>query len=309
MAIMINPIFIGGLDRSGKTYLRFMLESHPEVIFSKRTNLWPKYYKKFGALDQKQNLDAFFLALAKNKHLANLDLDFVDIKRKFKEGLASYERAFELVHQQLALKNNKSFWGDQTEFLEFYAEEILNAYPSAKFIQVIRDPRDRFEAILTKQTNNQSLGLATARWVQSAKLAQKFATKFPESYLVVCYEELVADPEKTMKQVCEFLGIRYDSSLISLENVPRFKDFRDENNKQKVSPISTKFVGRFKKNLSPEQIDFIQKFSQPYLKQFNYQPVQIEKEGIEQIGNYIFTWPVQIIELLGGKILVQMGRV
>jgi len=173
--ILMNEtcVFVGGLDRSGKTYMRFMLESHPDFIFSKRTNMWTRYYKKFGSLDQGENFQRCLDAMAKNKHIQALEPDFGQIRADWQKGPWSYPRLFELIHTQYMARHKKNIWGDQTEFLERYAPQILQAYPGAKFIHLLRDPRDRYEAILNKSVKRHSPGIATARWLLSASLAKK----------------------------------------------------------------------------------------------------------------------------------------
>jgi hypothetical protein len=303
-----KSVFIGGLDRSGKTYMRFILESHPEIVFSKRTSLWPKYYQKFGALEVEENLEMLLNALSKNKHVMALSPDFQRLKVDYIKGPRIYERLFELIHQQYVELNGSKYWGDQTEFLESYASIILHAYPHAKFVHMIRDPRDRFAAILNKSKKRQGLGIATARWLISANLAHKNQSTFPERYLVMRYETLVSDPEKTTKNVCDFLGIQYYPSMLRLDQIPRFKNQIKDGN-QTYSPITNQYVGQFKKQLTQSQILFIEKFSRKYLNEYQYQ--LNDSQHVSRLASYEYlkTWPINFLQMFGWKLITKEGRV
>lgn len=305
----IKSIFIGGLDRSGKTYMRFILESHPEIIFSKRTSMWSKYYSKYGSLEKTENLELLLTAMAKNKHVIALSPDFKQLRNDFRQGPASYERLFDLIHQQYAEKNGKTFWGDQSEALENYAEIILKAYPNAKFIHMVRDPRDRFAAILEKSSNRrQGLGIATARWLMSAKQAKKNQFVFRDRYMVIRYETMVSDLENTTKKVCDFLGVKYEPSMLQMEQVARFANL-DTGMNQFHSPITDKFVGTYKGHLSPSQTGFIEKFSHQFMKEFQYHLHEEHKTKRQSFTEYLKTWPINVLQMAGWKLISQEGRV
>lgn len=300
-------VFIGGLDRSGKTYMRFALTANPDFVISKRTNLWTRYYKKFGSLANDRHLTACLTDLAKNKHILALQPDFELVRKEFKMGPPTYARLFEIIHQQAGRESKKKYWGDQTELIEKYAPDILEAYPFAKFIQMIRDPRDRYEAILNKSNKPQYLGVATARWLYSAALAKKNQTKFPGRYLVIRYEDLVSQPEQTIRAVCEFLGVEYDLAMVKMEHVARFSEYESEE-VQRSGPLSTKYIGRFQQSLNPGQIAFIQSFSKPLMNWFGYPLVSIQVPWQEKLKTLLALWPANLFYMFGWHTLNLVRR-
>jgi hypothetical protein len=135
---MNSPIFIGGLDRSGKTYMRMMLSRHPKLFFSSRTNLWTHYYNRYGDLKRESNLQLCLADFAKSKHIRSLNLDFVRLKLDLGTGPVSYGRLFALIHEHHAEAIGKARWGDQTEFIERQTDKIFLAYPDAKYSHAAR---------------------------------------------------------------------------------------------------------------------------------------------------------------------------
>ncbi len=298
------PIFIGGLDRSGKTYLRFMLSAHPNLIFSHRTNFWTKYYRKFGRLDNPDNLDDCLKTLAESKHICSLGIDFNQLKSNFSQGVPSYAWLFTCIHSQYARLNNKRRWGDQTEQLEKMAPTIISEFPHAKFLHLIRDPRDRYQAVLEKNQVistlkraprwSASLGATTARWLVSARRAKTYQARFPQVYRIVRYEALVSRPADTLRSVCAFLGESYYPEMIEMRAEKRFANLPVRGNNF-PSPLSTDYIGRFRKALTPFEIAFIQQRSQRYMKAFGYEPVPIQDD---QKGS-AFDWLLNTASLVG----------
>ncbi len=308
-----SPIFIGGLDRSGKTYLRFMLSAHPNMIFSHRSNYWTRYYRRFGRLDDADNLDACLEELAENKHFRMLEIDFNQLRSEFSQGEPSYARLYSCIHTQYARQNHKRRWGDQTEQLEKMAPTILSEFPQAKFLHLIRDPRDRYQAILEKtqvmskvkrvSRRTASLGATTARWLASAKRAKNYQSRFPQVYRIVRYEALVSRPADTLRSICSFIGENYYPEMIEMRAENRFANLpvRGANS---PSPLSTDYIGRFRKELTPFEIAFIQQCSGRFMKAFGYEPEPIHKA---QQGS-AFDWLFNTASLIGWQMIDLAGR-
>jgi hypothetical protein len=297
-----NPVFICGIDRSGKTYMRFMLNAHPSFAISKRTKLWQKYYLRFGDLGNSSNLAYCLQVLAGQKHIQSLELDFCKLNHDFEIGPQTYERLFALIQLQYAQSLGKPRWGDQGELLEKKAVRILQRFPNAKFIHMLRDPRDRYEAALHKSKRRGGIGAATSRWLYSASLANRNQQKYPQRYKVVRYENMVSQTEDTMYEVCQFLGESYHPAMISMKNEKRFSNHNLKKNRAQSSPLSTSYIGRFRENLPDHEIYFIQKLSKRYMKLFNYPlaPIHFTKPEIFRLSTSY--WFVNITQAVGWRV-------
>ena len=69
---------------------------------------------KFGDLGVDRNLERCLIALASQKHIQSLELDFQQLRHDIESGPRSYERLFALIHQQYAYRLGKPRWGDQS---------------------------------------------------------------------------------------------------------------------------------------------------------------------------------------------------
>lgn len=292
------PIFIGGVERSGKTYMRLMLAAHPKIAVSRRTNMWTRFYGRYGNLRRTGNFERCLTAMLQNKHIRLLNPDAERIRSEFWQGPGTYAHLFALLHQHDAERQGKPRWGDQTEMIERCADAIFAAYPGARMIHMIRDPRDRFEAMIARRPQSKKrVGFAVAKWLFSTALARRNQQNYPGRYLIVRYESMVATPEETLRDVCRFINEAYAPAMLALENAPRFWRTDKRPSHSGASPLSPDFIGRYRQGLSPYQIDFIQKAARREMLLHGYTPDASRPGSGAHIGQYLLQWPVDAARL------------
>jgi hypothetical protein len=209
-----GPIFIGGLSNSGKTELRKILETHEDITMARRTLMWSHFYLAFGDLTRGSNLKRCIAAMLEAEGLREFKIDPVRLLSDFSEGPASYARLFGLVHQHRAERLQKRRWGEQLGLVERFADPILQTFPTAKMIHLIRHPSARFaEGAARSSRRRGALGSETAMWLDSAGLANRNSRLYPERYLIVRFEDLAVNPRGTTQAVCSFLGEECTSSM------------------------------------------------------------------------------------------------
>jgi hypothetical protein len=236
-----------------------MLSSHPRIVVTRRTDLWPRFFERYGDLSGDGNLDRCVRAMLARAQIATLEIDAERLVHDFRAGAPTYARLFALIHEQVADRRGRPRWGDQSASIEAYADDVLAAYPGARFIHLIRDPRDRFTAELQREPRRRpgDAGRSVAAWLWSARLAERNRERYPDAYRPLRYETLVADPERTMREVCDFLGERFDAAMLRIDEAARYRQVREAS--PDGSPITTEFVGRYRRDLPPGDVAFIQR--------------------------------------------------
>jgi hypothetical protein len=227
-----GPIFIGGLSASGKTQLRIALGAHPDLAMTRRTYLWSRYYGRFGTLARDDNVDRCFAALAADQDVQQLHPDWDRLRREFGRANGSYARLFSMLHEQYAAQEGKRRWGDQLRDVECFAEAIFAEYENARMIHMVRHPG-------SARTTRRKVGLDTAMWLHSARVAQANRCRYPANYRVVHYEALVSNPTETVRDICAFIDESFTDSMEEAiaqlrfgagegdENDPRVESFID----------------------------------------------------------------------------------
>jgi hypothetical protein len=285
-----GPIFIGGLDRSGKTPLRLMLTSHPHIAMSRRTYMWTRFYNRFGDLSQPDNFERCLTAMLRHKPMRVLKPEPERIRREFQEAEPTYGRLFALFYRHYAERLGKPRWGDQLGMIERYAEPVFAAYPNAKMIHMIRDPRERYEASMTPaQHRRGKVGRDTARWLYSVGLAACNQERYPEGYKIVRYEALNAQPEETLREICAFVGEEFVPGMLTLENALRYEHEEGDEAGDELELDSPRQSSG--KVMSKRELAFMQTYARRDLAAHNYPLEPIQLSLSDRLLFYLVDWP------------------
>lgn len=121
-----------------------------------------------------------------------------------------------LVDGYLKQENKEVYVEDNTHNLLF-AREILELLPEAKFIHMIREPKDTI-ASLSKQRWTPNDKINAAIWYQEviSRIESVKQTIPSKSLIEVDLYDLVDDPEKWLNEVCMFLGISFSDKMFGI---------------------------------------------------------------------------------------------
>jgi len=279
-----RPVFVAGLERSGTSLMFALLASHPSIAMTRRTNLWKHFYGQFGDLRDDRNLARCLEAMRRYKRLVVLRPDLEALRRGFQAGERTYGRLFALLEQQTADRLGKPRWGDKSLDTERWARPILDAYPHARILHMLRDPRDRYASSYTRWKGRRGgAGAGTAEWLASARLAVANRDRDPDRYLIVRYESLATDAERTVREICAFIDEPFAPEMLSMDGSGRFKEQGGNSSYGARQPgtISTSSIGRFREVLPPADVAFMQWLAGREMQAFGYQlePVRLGGRG------------------------------
>jgi hypothetical protein len=81
-----------------------------------------------------------------------------------------------------------------------------------KLVAIIRDGNDSISSMMARGQSR--FKKAVRRWGEAVETVFDLQKQFGERVLVVSFEELVLAPEKTMRKVCEFLGVKFQEQMM-----------------------------------------------------------------------------------------------
>ncbi len=296
-----GPIFIAGLERSGTSLIYALLASHPNIAMTRRTNLWTYFYNQYGDLSKPKNFERCLKDLLRYKRLLPVQLDAEKLRRDFNNGQMTYPRLFALIEEQYAQRLGRPRWGDKSLNTERYADQIFEAYPNARIIHMQRDPRDRYASAVKRwKVSRGGAGVGTAVWLSSLHLARRHRARYPQKYMIVRYETLAREPEKTLKTICAFIGEEYDPVMLGMQGAEQFRDEGGNSSYGQHEPgrISTRSIGRFQEVLSPRQIAFMQMVIGSQMAKFDYAPNLIRLSLLEGALFLFFDIPLNALRML-----------
>lgn len=310
-------IFIVGNSRSGTTMMSRIVGKNPQVFSFNELHflgeLWTPELKKNDNSDiDLQLLMAKLFCVQRDGYLTqgNPEVFFAearDVLSKIPVENITPATVFQSFMIYESLQKGKLIPCEHTPGNVFYIEEILELYPQAKIINMIRDPRDvllsqkrkwkrRFlgaktiplkEAIRSK-VNYHPITISKL-WNASIGAAEKFADR--DRVYSLRFEELLEKPEVKVKEIYEFLGISFENSFLE---VPQIGSSSADDRPQQVG-IDANKAGNWQKGGSSEtEIFLCQQITKYYREKYSYHSEPINPNYIELIYS-VFSLPFQLI--------------
>src|SRR5690606_37548970 len=109
-------------------------------------------------------------------------------------------------------------WGDKSPSHIGHIDGIARCFPTARFIHMVRDVRD---VAASAQSAWGKHPLRTAqRWRDAVLPVHAQAVRGDRWLLEVRFEDMVADPEATLRQVMAFIGLPFLPAQLDLPEAP-----------------------------------------------------------------------------------------
>lgn len=300
-----GPIYIGGLDRSGKTTMRAFLASHPNIaIPAVGSNMWTYFYDQFGDLANPTNFERCLDALLRYKHVRFLQPDVDRIRHEFWQGPHTYAHLFSLFLRHFAEREGKPRWGAQTGLIERYADELFAAYDGLKVIHMIRDPRDRYEASLALWPDGKGrAGGAVARWLYSTSLAERNLRRYPHDYKIVRFESLIHAPAQLLQEICEFLDEPFVPEMLAMPGAQKHRArlVGDRDLPPEACPLSPHYIGQYREKVPATEIAFIQRYAARRMRAYDYAPDPIPFSTAQWARFYLISLPDQWLRMVAWR--------
>jgi len=195
---VLPPIFVVGCPRSGTTLLRVILDSHPSISCGPESRfLWG-----LRGIEERNwsTLEGFGLSLA--------------------EWHANVRTLFEAFHRRYAEHQGKTRWADKSPDYALMLDYIDTLYPQSQIVHIVRDPRDVIDA-WRRFYGVRAVPRAARAWVRYVRAAHDFAgATGAERVMELRYEDLVRDPEDTLRRLFVWLGEPWDEKVLAFADRP-----------------------------------------------------------------------------------------
>ena len=194
-----RPIYITGLRLSGKTFMSGLLTMDSNIGIAS-LEVVKRPFVHCGDLRKKENAQRCLDLMKCHFDSRGLTFDYRRIIEQFENGEKSYLRLFELFFMDHARQVGRRRWGMHSSAFEFIVPSLLARHPLARVIHLIRDPRDRQACLQMKRgiafsrQSSKLIGREAARWGLSVERAERNQQRFPESFMIIQYENLASAP-------------------------------------------------------------------------------------------------------------------
>lgn len=269
-----------GQPRSGTTLVAQCLNAHPDLVLPDETDAVVPL--------------AFLVDRIEEPDLGReLATTLITHSRRFADSIGEYldaERVAAVVgaapwtlngiltdlYAAVAEAGNGRHGGDKSPNDLKFQRILLTARlygPNLPVVHVVRDVRDVM-ASFRDLGWAQGVPEGLARfWEANNLLVQASVPRQESPYLLVRYEDVVADPEREFRRICALLGVAWDPGMIDDER--RYQQFAGHReigqHAQTFQPISGARVGRYADEFDAETLAHITDLAREGLDAFGYE--------------------------------------
>ncbi len=298
-----RPIFIVGHPKSGTSLLVSLLDGHPQlVVFPPETHFFRLvagrrrlFHGEMGELGP-EAVAHYILAHSPVGDLRGVrgegkggydldeqvEFDFEAFAEQVRDrlrtpphtparALSGIALAFQRVSPRHRELDDLRGWVEKTPDHWQDVEALHRDFPAARFIHVVRDPRDNYASYAKKHPGLSPHAFAHL-WRAALRAAERYAAELgTERYFVLRYEDLLRDPDGMTRRLAAFLGIDYVDEL----RVPSLFGVSWEGNSMwgdRMSGISTAPIGRYRQWKRPADLGVVEAVVLDEMRRAGYEP-------------------------------------
>lgn len=278
-----HPVLIIGTERSGSNLLRLILNEHPDLAIPHPPHLM-RYLApladSYGDLTVEDNRRAVvrdaLTILHRHIHPWPFDLDADVVTQR---ALPSVFGVVAEIYEQYRLGVGKPRWGCKSTFTIHYVDEVLADYPGARFLWLIRDPRDVATSSKHSVFNPCHPYRTAQLWRAQQELGLAALERWgPDRVYQLRYEDLVCRPEPEIRAICSFLDLPFEERMLHHHDSPAARQIAalSQSWHNTDRPITTAPVGRYHKGLTAQELRLVESQTAELLPSFGYQVSQPE---------------------------------
>jgi hypothetical protein len=247
-------IFIVGASRSGTTLMRTILNRSDQIAIAMENHflghLVPREgarhkFRQFGDLSDDRNARRLVeyvysgqMRRSLNRHMSsqwawivkNIDKD--DFLQAVLDSDRTMRGLFVVMMKVFADYRGKPIMGEKTPAHLRHVPTLVAWFPGARVIHLLRDPRAVFVSELRRRqqppfsTPYRQLGRSgllfrafvlvqtTLACLDSARRFRNYRAQYSDNYYALRFEDLVSEPADHVKQICEFVGVDYQPTML-----------------------------------------------------------------------------------------------
>lgn len=324
-------LFVVGNSRSGTTMMGRILGKHSDIYTFGELHffgqLWsPASSSELHKQEAEKLASQLFCIQREGYRTHGKPSNFLEESQRFLSELPEFpatpDRLFSAFLQYETGRNSKTIPCDQTPRNIFYIDDILQFYPQAKIINMIRDPRDvllsqkqkwkrRFlggtdmpmKETLRDWINYHPITISRI-WRTAVTAADRFVNN--ERVTSIYFEKLLAHPEVTVSHICDFVGIEYATAMLQVPQVGSSVD-TDKPDQLGINPVRAnnwQVRQNMKKSpdlpstknrsaLSSTEIYISQKINRTLMVKHNYIPIS-SRPNIFSLAANVLSFPIKL---------------
>jgi len=257
-----EAIFVVGVSRSGTTLMRNVLNSHSRIAIAPENHYlghllpgagYRRLFRQDGDLaddaaigrivariyseafqrdDRIRPVSPYWRWVKRHVPPEELEARLLAAPRTEQGQFDAFLRAF-------ADARGATVIGEKTPAHVAFADTLMDWYPGARVVHMIRDPRGVYVSELRRRLETPTaipyrwlnrlplvfrafvLLQTTWAWAGAVRWHRRLRRRYPGSYRLVRFRDLVQQPEVTIRELCAFLGVGFEPAMLEQEVTSR----------------------------------------------------------------------------------------
>jgi hypothetical protein len=221
-----NPVFVAGCPRSGTSALSWAIAAHPEYWTSAETHFF--YYLLRN--DAEAVRRAYSLSSGPGQWLDNHGIEFIQF-------LAYLGVGFD---QMMRRQSGGHHWVDGSPENALVGKPLLQMFPTAHMVLVVRDPRSVCLSMMTSGFAApwaKDLDAAIREWRHYTRAGRELAAAHPDRVLEIRQEGMREDPDRVALEIADRLNLTAPSTVATFLSKHTINSSFDRNSYAQQSPF------------------------------------------------------------------------
>jgi hypothetical protein len=300
-----EAIFVVGVARSGTTMMRYLLEASDRIAIARENHFMGHVFGRRGARHFFRRAgdladDAAVLKVVdmiysgEYERLAGWrrpspfwywlkdEVPREEMERRLLAAERTERGMFAAFLRVYADAHGRPVMGEKTPTHLAFVDTLLDWYPQARVIHMLRDPRAIYVSDRYRRQNRDRwpytwirrvplllesylLLLTVVTWPRALSLHRRLAKQYPGRYMMVRFEDVVRKPLETLPAVFEFLGVEMPASIAQDVAVPSQHGMRSSD-----EGIDPKAADRWRDRIRPGARRFLEFFLRRPMRRHGY---------------------------------------
>src|SRR4051812_27640801 len=202
--------------------LRVMFEQHPVIAIPPESYFPVSFHRRLDRYAARGGgIDLAVMAedLLHHDRFLGWRVDPALVRERLTGTAPAFPEAIRRVYALYAESHGKRRYGDKTPPFLMHMRMLAEEFPEARFIHLVRDGRDVVLSLRDQKFAPSSFTGAAEYWAGRVRRARQAGERLgPARYRELRYEDLVAEPERKLRMLCEFVELDYTPAMLAYEN-------------------------------------------------------------------------------------------
>lgn len=307
----MSEIFVVGASRSGTNLVRALLNRHDGVWVSGETHYFDDLRPRLpggGTAplegEARERCERYFLALSHRPFGQDGDpdasaVDADELRTQAARLGGSGDAYFEALCRIRAERHGRERWGEKTPRHVYRIDELLSAFPDARVVCLLRDPRavvashrdwhaaagrngteESREKQADRERTRRSYNVVLMSLLWRGVVRASFAAleqHGPERVRIQRFEALADAPEREIRDLCAWLGLEFEPAMLEVPVV-------NSSYETTGTGVSTEAAGRWRERLSDRELAVVQSCCRSLMDELGYEPVPVDASALAVAG-------------------------